>query len=218
VILTRVQHLYGRPSLGRTVASLPIGAEVIVDGPAENPNPWRGYRKCLENLGDASHVLVVQDDTVACRNLDLVLPMLAEARPDTLTSLFVGGLPGRNLRVFWHTLASGKRWMRLDNLRVVHVVALLWPTPLAREFLEWTETARLPGHKGLPRSDDEIVGSFVRLTKRSVFATVPCLVEHPDDVDSTCHRRRADGADKGRCAIQWVGSEDDPATFDWSVA
>lgn len=196
---------------------MPSGTEVIVDGPADEPNPWRGYQRCLRNLGSASHVLVVQDDTVACRNIERVCEQLAAARPDTVTSLFVGGLRGRTERNYWRAMQAKRHWAQVDTQRIVHVVALLWPASLASEILSWAETTVIPGIRNPTRSDDEVVGAFVKLTKRPVWATVPCLVEHPDDVPSTVHKRQANGLDRGRVAMSWIGAEADPTAIDWSV-
>jgi len=50
-----------------------------------------------------------------------------------------------------------------------------------------------------------VVGYWARITKRQVWATVPCLVEHPDDVPSIAQTdRKADGSDRGRRAIHFV--------------
>jgi hypothetical protein len=185
------------------------------------PNPWRGYRRCLENLGDASHVVVLQDDTLACRNFAQAVEQIVAARPSTLTSLFVGGLRNFNTRVFMRALTARRSWVQLYPMQtacVIHVCALVWPAPLAREFLDWTTTnaVRLPGHRGVPKSDDAVVSYWAKMTRQEVWATVPSLVEHPDDQPVVAgHRKRADGADKGRVAVRWIGSDADPLEIDW---
>lgn len=223
MILYRVQTVPGRERpLARLSASLPAAREAIVDQAAtDDPNPWRGYRRCLQNLGDATHVCVLQDDTVACRSFPETIEKVAAARPDTLTSLFVGGLPGRNTRDLYRALSRGRRWSQLvavNRSTPIHVVALLWPASLAHDFLEWCETARIPGHRGVVRSDDQAVTSWARETRQTIWATVPSLVEHPDDQPSVAgHKRQANGADKGRVAAAWVGLEADPSTWNWST-
>lgn len=224
MILYRVQTVPGREGpLARLSTSLPAAREAILDPDAGDPNPWRGYRRCLENLGDASHVVVLQDDTIVCRGFAETIEKVASARPSTLTSLFVGGLHNRNTRDFYRALAANRRWSRLISLNraaVIHVVALMWPAQLAREFLAWADEnqARLPGHRNVPKSDDAIVTYWTRKTKQEVWATVPCLVQHPDDVPSVAgHNRAANGRDKGRTAASWVGLDVDPSTLDWSL-
>lgn len=222
-ILYRVQTVPGREGpLARISSSLPSAREAIIDHGAADPNPWRGYQLCLSDLGDATHVVVVQDDTIACRNFPQTVERVVEARPDTLTSLFIGGLPNWNTRQFMRALSTGKRWAPLRPINtgsVIHVVALIWPAPLAEHLLEWSRTASLPGHRGVPRSDDAVVSYWARMTKQEVWATVPCLIEHPDDlVPAAGHRKNANGADRGRIAASWIGLDVDPSTLDWSVA
>jgi hypothetical protein len=214
-ILYRVQSVAGRETpLARLLLSLPAAREVILDpDAATDPNPWRGYRRCLQNLGDASHVLVVQDDAIGCRNLEAAVERIARKRPDTLTSLCVCGLSGRSSREFRRAQKEGRAWVAIDTRPALHVIALLWPAPLAREFLAWAveNEARLPGYRGVPRSDDAVVGAFVRLTRKQVWATVPSLFQHPDDqVAVAGHRKHAWGKDPGRVAISWIGPDADP--------
>ena len=213
MILYRVQTVAGREApLARLLLSLPAGREVVLDPEAtDDPNPWRGYKRCLQNLGDASHVLVVQDDAVGCRNLEAAVERIVEARPDTLTSLCVCGLSGRTKRMFLQ--ARWGEFVKLDTRPALHCIALLWPVALACEFLAWAEEneARLPGHRGVPRADDAVIGAFIRLTRRQAWATVPSLFNHPDDqVAVAGHKKHAWGKDPGRVAISWIGPDADP--------
>lgn len=62
----------------------------------------------------------------------------------------------------------------------VPTVAILWPVEKARELYEWTtENPTLPGNPN-PRSDDAVIGHWMRKTKQRVVATVPSIVEHTD--------------------------------------
>lgn len=201
---------------------MPATTAVVEDPHADDPDPWRGYQRCLEELGDASHVVVIQDDTIPCLNFAQTVEQIAAARPGTLTSLFVAGLPNWNTRQFLRALSARRTWSPLMAMQtgcVIHVCALLWPADLARACLAWTaeNAKRLPGHRGRPRSDDGVVSYWAKMTRQEVWATVPSLVEHPDDVPSTCHRRQANGADRGRVAISWIGHDVDPACLDWTV-
>lgn len=217
-IVYRVQHAEGRDEpLHRLLAQMPAETTIINDHEIDDPNPWRNYKRCLSDLpSDATHVLVIQDDAVVCRNFREAVARVVAARPDTVISLFVGGLRNRTQREFLRALKADYRWVPIHFRDIHHVVALVWPISLAVEFLAWAETARLPGHRITPRSDDAIIGTWARLTHHQVWACVPSLVEHPDDVPSTVGLRAAAGQDRGRVALAWIG-EGDPLSLDWAV-
>jgi hypothetical protein len=93
-------------------------------------------------------------------------------------------------------------------------VAVLWPAPLTRAFLDWSRTNKVPGMPR-PRSDDAVFGAWARMTRNSVLCTVPSLVQHPDDLQSTVGLRARNGNDKGRVAVSYIG-DGDPLELDWS--
>ena len=167
----------------------------------------RNYLRCLSDLPvDATHVCVIQDDAVACQDLHSRLVAFLGERPDDMISLFVGGLPGKTRMDFLRALQKRERWSPVYTQGIVHVVAMVWPVAAAKTFVEWfPPTKPIPGARAPYRSDDMVVGYWARITKRQVWATVPCLIEHPDDVPSIAQTgRKADGADRGRRAIHFV--------------
>jgi hypothetical protein len=60
------------------------------------------------------------------------------------------------------------------------------------------------------RSDDAMGGRWMRTTRQRVVATIPSLVEHPDDAPSTIARKPG-----GRTALFWHGVEWDALSVDW---
>lgn len=76
-------------------------------------------------------------------------------------------------------LAAGARYVPIYWREFVPVVAVLWPVEKIREFVPWAEKAHLPGEPN-PRSDDSVVGYWMRKTHQMFLATVPCLVQHDD--------------------------------------
>lgn len=204
-IAYRVQHLVGRDdALARLLPRLPSETEVITDHPEDGvKRPMRGYLKCLENPPvNATHLCVIQDDALPCREAARRIGEAVGERPSDVVSLFVGGLPGRTRKDFWAAQAAGERWSSIWFREIHHVVALVWPIELVNDFLAWYKTARIP----IPiphNSDDAVVGYWARTQRRLFWATVPCLVEHPDDLPSTIHRDERRG-DKGRRAIAFV--------------
>lgn len=185
----------------------------VVEDASKPPNPWHGYQKCLSDLRGYSHVLVIQDDAIVCKNFPETVQRIMAARPDRVISMFVGGLRNRTTRNFLRALTVHERYMEIYFRDIHHVVAVLWPASTAKDFMNWTASHDIPGMPA-PRSDDAVFGSWARLSKNRVLCTVPCLVEHPDDVQSTVGLRAKGGNDKGRVAVNFIGDAD-PLELDW---
>jgi hypothetical protein len=184
---------------------LPDGASVVTDELSSDPNPWRGFLSCLQDPPpEATHLLVIQDDAVPCANFATAVERAVADKPENVLSLFVGGLRNRTRRDFHLALKNRQRWMPVYFRDIHHVVCTVWPVALAVSFLEWTEKAKIPGARPI-RSDDMVVGFWARTTRNHVWATVPCLVEHPDDVPSLIRRNTGDS---GRKAVMFVGDGD----------
>lgn len=213
----RVQHAPGREQpLARLLASLQTPAVVVADRGGGHPSPWRGYQQCLADLpADATHVVVLQDDTIACRNFPPAVERIAAEWPDHVVCLFLGGAPRRTASLARRAQANGRSYCRLHPNDFVPVVATMWPVQKAESLLSWTcdNPARL-GHVD-PRSDDAVAGRWMRYNREQVVCTVPSLVQHPDDVPSTIGRKHRAGEDVNRVAALWIGA-DDPLALDWS--
>jgi hypothetical protein len=204
----RVQHTVGRDqALERLLRLLPPAVEVVTDHDINDPNPFRNYLRCLEGAPpDATHLCVLQDDALPCQGFEVLLKEAVGERPDEVISLFVGGLPGRTRKDFLAAQLNGERWSKVWFREIHHVVALVWPSVLAQDFLDWwASEPRVPGPK-VQRSDDAVVGYWARTTHRLFWATVPCLVEHPDDFPSIVQGTNRFG-DRGRRAIAFHGKD-----------
>lgn len=209
-ILVRVQHAEGRTdALNRLLPGLaPLAVDVVTDRETHDPNPLRNYLRCLTDPGDATHLCVLQDDAVVCEDFSGQVAAAVDDRPDDMLSLFVGGLPGKTRVDFLRALQRQERWAPIYMNGITHVVAMVWPVAAAQAFVEWFPPSRpIPGARPPYRSDDMVVGYWARITKRQIWAIVPCLVEHPDDVPSVAQTDRGgDGLDRGRRAIHFVDS------------
>jgi hypothetical protein len=218
-VQVRVQHAEGRDEpLARLVGQLEnltpaLDFEVITDsGPS---NPWRGYQRCLSGLPDCSHLLLLQDDTIVCRNFSQAVLEIAEAKPHEPVCLFVPGAARHTVVEMSRAMKQRNPFARVKASGFVPVVAVLWPVAKAAEFLEWTR--RHPKRLGNfdLRSDDAAAAKWCAHTGQTMWASVPSLVEHPDDVVSTIGKRASAGKDRGRVAAFYIGDAD-PLDVDWS--
>jgi hypothetical protein len=206
-------HLW--PSLIESLAPLPVELSIHESDP---PSPWDGYRQALADPPDCTHLLLVQEDVVVCRNFPLAVKCIAEAKPDEPVCLFLSWLPTPIVRDARQALKQGQRYIAArPSSKFCPVVAVLWPAAAIERFLIWAEAAKLPGHPGHVRSDDAVLGEWIRRKRETVWIALPSLVEHPDNVPSVKGRNNAAwGKDKGRRALQWIGPEADPLELDWS--
>ncbi len=171
----RIQHHPARveliPPLLHHLRAFPCE---VVEHFSSPPDPWAGYKQCLSNLPDCTHVLVVQDDALPVPGLSDVLPTIALENPDRPVCLWLSSSPanaaGRARRAYGRS-----RYISLGPAPYVPLVAVLWPRHRAVEFLEWTETAAR-----ITRADDGNVARWARQTKQDFGVTVPSLVEHDD--------------------------------------
>ena len=200
-IAYRVQHYdTGRDAaLERLLPFLPKHTEVVTD--EGNPNPCRGFLRCFENLPDATHMC--DPGRRAALQRIRCGGRVGRWRTARRCDLLVRRRSsGRTKRDFLGALGDGARWSPIYFSEIHHVVGLVWPIPVAEEFVAWFADARVPGPKP-PRSDDAVVGYWARTSHRLFWATVPCLVEHPDDFPSVVQNSNRFG-DKGRRAIAFL--------------
>lgn len=189
------------------------GGRVVFDPePHGYPSPWRTYRACLESADPAvSHLAVLQDDCEPCVHLALGAAVVASKRPGSLVSLFVGGNPRTASQALLRACRGNERFCVLPPGRWVPAVALLWPVELIAPVVAWVDEQHYPETF---RADDEIIGRATTALGLPVLATVPSLVEHPDDLPSLIRPARwARGRDPGRSAVCFI--DGDPLDLDW---
>lgn len=184
---------------------------------SDPPNPWEGYQQALQSgLDDPTkptHVLVLQEDVVVCENFQKALAKVVKAKPHEPISLFLARLPGYAGGQVFRTAKRGERWIKAyPGDKFYPALAIIWPGKVARDFLAWSETARLPGHPNTA-SDDAVFGEWIRRTQATAWYTVPSLVDHPDQVESVIGRRAQWGRGRNRVALLFC--EGDPLQYAW---
>ncbi len=151
---------------------------------------------------------------VVCKNFPRALAKVSKAKPDAPISFFLARLPGRPGGLVYRTAKKNERWIQAaGGDKFFPALAVLWPVDVARSFLEWTETARLPGMPNLVASDDAVMGEWIRRTQAEAWYTVPSLVNHPDEVESVIGMRAQWG--KGRNRVARMFCDGDPLAYTW---
>ena len=150
----------------------------VVEHSSFPPDPWSGYKLCLQGLPDTTHVLILQDDAIPVEGFWPAVQQIAESNPDTPVCLWMSSIPSdtaARARRAW-----GKQvYVPLGPAPFVPLVAVLWPIRLATEFREWSNSA-----SGLTRADDGNVARWKKQTGQQFRVCVPSIVEHDDFVES----------------------------------
>lgn len=214
-----IQHHPARAELAEALLALlrADGAHADLaadpDPDAALRSPWRTYRHALETTPpNATHRLVLQDDVLVCDGFPAAAAAALAARPDRLVTFYVGGNARLAAARVTHAAAQGHAWADLRHFSWCPAVALAWPVDLIAPLLAYVDRQRWPETF---RADDEIIGRYLRSAGALPLATVPSLVDHPDDVPSLIGTRARGGRDRGRIAACWIG-DCDASAIDWA--
>ena len=163
--------------------------------------------------------MILQDDTVICQNFPLAVERIIFAHPDIPICLFVSAMKTKTLRKYANALRAGFRYSNIWFQDFMPVVAVIWPRPKIREVLDWLEPEPKLSMQKPWRSDDAVIGSWMKFTKQRVLATVPSLVQHPDDTLSvkwSSESKVPSGTgNKYRRAFAYI-EDVDPLELDWT--
>lgn len=227
-VAVMVQAHPDRTEMAHTLAEQ-CGGMVVFDPDPDHPrrSPWRTYRHCIESApgyafgfttaGSATHVLVLQDDTLPCRSFNEALPAAVSARPTDLLVFHVSGNPFEHKRALLDACSRDEPWAALRvGHRWVSAIATCWPAPMALDLLRYVDNAGWPSEFV---ADDEIIGRYASSEGVTPYATVPSLVEHTDMVPSLLGRKERYGNDPGRVAACFADNcaGYDATQVDWTL-
>jgi hypothetical protein len=169
----------------------------------ERNREWDTARRALLAYpAEATHHLVIQDDAVLCRDLELVLPDLAlEGSPVCLYT----GAPHPKGEHFGPAMrdarAQGVNW--LAGRTPLWGVAVLYPTEHLPELVSWGDAH--PMYHG----SDSRASKWYDAQGIDRWYTVPSLVEHEDGRSLLGHCRTA------RRAWSFIGRDASALDVDW---
>ncbi len=190
--------------LARLLAPLPT--DVLVHS-SDPPDPWANYRRCLDYHGDASHLVVVQDDAIPAQGFADAAVRIAERHPDSPVCLFLGSLPAATASLV-RRAKPDVRYVPLTVSSFMPLVCVLWPAKVAHRFLDWSSTAGR-----MTRADDGNAARWLRATRTQVWVSVPSIVQHDDGEPSVKGGRdHKPWAEKWRQALLLA---EDAAQYDW---
>jgi hypothetical protein len=199
-----VQHHPAREwELARLLASLrPTVPRVVLDPDPDAPkrSAWRTYRRCLETV-QSDFTVILQDDTVACPGFRQAARAANRARPGRLIAFFHGMSMPRDVIRMYDAAAHAEPLYELQRWKWAPTVALGWPREQALAFLEWIETRDVSPTRV---TDDPLVGAWASAADETILATVPSLVQHPDDTVTIVGSHRGNGSG-ARTAGCWIG-------------
>lgn len=212
-----IQHHPSRADLAAALAAEVAGELVADPDPEGIRSPWRTYRLALElTPADATHRLVLQDDALVCAGFVPAARAAIAARPNRMIAFYVGGNARPATPALRAAARRGSPWAELTHMTWCPAVALAWPVALIAECLAFVDAQDWPLSFTTRGCDDEIIGRFLGHAGVTAIATVPSLVDHPDDVPSLIGKLARGGRDRRRVAACWIG-DCDPGSIDWAL-
>ncbi len=191
-VATRIQHVPSRAHLIPPLLARLDGlhdVQVVTDPGGPKPSSWRTHRLCLEATpDDATHLLCLQDDALPCDDFAARALAAIEERPDRIIAFFLPGI-GYLTRQVLVARKRKQRWLDLAPMSFVPLVAVVYPVAVARAIPGFADRRRM----NVGRADDAVVGTYVRGHRIQACATLPCLVEHDDEIESAMGMRSGTG-------------------------
>jgi hypothetical protein len=212
-----LQHHPSRAALLKRTAHL---NPIVVEDPGGTGrrNPWGTYRACLQVAAELEGPsMIMQDDCIPLPGWEEPADQARELLPHALIAYCVQGMLQQVARSQFHRMLEtrGTTLLQIRPVNWVPALALGWTPALAQLALRWDE-----GQTELREnatSDDGRLFHFQRSRfvngRVQTWITVPCLVDHPDDVPSVGLLGSGTGRGKRRPLALWDGSP-----IRWSLA
>jgi hypothetical protein len=159
--------------------------------------------KSVENK-DVSHLLVLQDDILPCKDFIKTVKKTIELLPNEVISYFTAYDTSKPLSV-------GKHWSTID--RLYGLCAYVIPVFLIDQYLEFDKKI-----KDRIFADDVRLSMFLQSIDRKAYLTAPSLVEHIcwDRTSQRDNRVPLDNAINFRIARNYIGFEESGLEIDWT--
>lgn len=153
-------------------------------------NTWRCYRACLERGAALSEPFVIlQDDCIPVTGFSEAAEQVRAARPEALLVFCIQGMIHSTTRsAIYRALELRQRLLQIRPANWIPAMALGWTPELAGRALEWDATQTTLREQST--ADDGRLYYFTRQRNVEVWATVPSIVDHPDDVETVGGARK----------------------------
>lgn len=185
---------------------------------------WRSYQHALrvglapgatnqEDTPAPTHIMVVQDDAIPCRDFAAGALAALAAKPDDVVAFFATG-DRKLLHPIERAAAAGHNWLLLPNTRAsklwLPAVCTAYPVAVAERLLEWAQQ----DHRARVHPwDDAMLGRFLRHDHLDAWVTIPNLVDHDDRVVSIVRQYAGKGR-PDRISACFIGDYS-PLDIDW---
>lgn len=170
---------------------------------------WNACQQALDKFGEGdTHILVLQDDVLPCRDLVKAAERIAEIAGDQPITLFTNNPRATGAVATGYTFLQMNVWFMAQ--------AYILSREFVANFLEWDKLHAIGGRM----ADDEHLALYCFCNKIPVLATVPSLVEHLGWRTTTIDERRPNKRYldvSRRVASTFHGFENSALDIDWAV-
>ena len=176
-----------RRELARRLKESILNSFVSCDMDYPERGPWFNWRNTAQQAVSrgATHVLVLQDDAILCRDFSANLASVLRCVVDEPLSLYLA-------RPRLVTLAKQLGTNLLGMYGVPSALALLFPAWLVKQAIDWIDRHENTGLWSALDHDDARLNTWSSHTRRRIVHCCPSLVDHDVSVPSTLgHRMHA---------------------------